>query len=205
MRCSLVYKILFLIFCFSHSLSWAETDVESAQSLLERMTTIYSQVVFMKADYEKVEKSSLLGTQDKSSGDLEYSKTLFRVEQKKPSKNLFIKGEKKFWNVSSDQKVVEGDVNKSIPSLFELMFSDPKVWKNFKVSYAGVPKKFAEVKVDLKNKIPKMKDLLLIVNLKKRTFSEVFYKDDLDNEVKIKFSNYRFYGRAPKGRFIYKK
>lgn len=178
--------------------------VKEAHQVLEEMSNTYSQVNYMKSDFVKNEKSQLLGTSEKSKGKLEYSRKKVRLEFNGSKKGLLIKGEKKFWQVGEDGAVLVGEVSKSMPNIFEALFSEPKIWKSLDVKYIDVPKDLAYIKVDTKGKIPHVQQMKLKIDLAKRTLEELTYTDDINNEVKIKFKRIRFFDSARPERFVYK-
>lgn len=176
-----------------------------AQKVLEAMTLTYSQVEYMKAEFEKTETSQILGEVTKTKGDMEYSKQKIRVEFKGKFKDLFIRGDKNFWHVGTDGEVLTGAVGKSIPNIFVSIFSDPKVWSRLKSKYTSVPKKnLVDIEVDPKGQFPGIKVMHLKINKKKMTLLNLKYTDDVENQVEINFKNNRFFDKARKGRFFYK-
>lgn len=179
-------------------------DQKSAQKVLENMTLTYSQVNYMKSNFEQIEKSKLLGTEQKSKGKLEYSKGKIRLDFEDKEKGLMIKGDKKVWQVSGDGTVVVMDKSKAIPSIFDAVFTDVKVWKKLKSKFIGKPGKYAVVSVDTDGKVSNIKNLELKIDQNKRTIEKMTYVDDLDNEVTILFKSVRFFNTAKDDRFVYK-
>jgi len=198
-----IFSLLFINLFFSVSASAA--DVQSAQKILENMTLTYSQVAYMKNSFERKEISQLLGTEKKTKGDIEYSRKKIRVEFKKGSKALFIKGDKEFWHIDGEGNVLTGLVSRSVPNIFVSIFSDPKVWKDLGTKHLNVPKKnIAHLEVDPKGKFPSIDKMTMRIDMKKRTLLELFYVDDIGNSTAVKFRNNRFFPKEKPGRFVYK-
>jgi outer membrane lipoprotein-sorting protein len=193
-------------FCFTFLLSLdVHAEQISSKKLLEDMTRTYSQVIYMKSKFEKTETSQLLGDVTKTKGDIEYSKGKIRIDFKGKFKDLFIRGDKYFWHVSSEGEVLTGSVTKSIPNIFVSIFSDPKVWSELKSSYIGKPKKnIAHIEVSPKGKIPGIKKMNFQINQKLRTLVKLDYVDDVENKVTINFKSNKFYPEVKKDRFFYK-
>jgi len=195
----LTVSILSLTFCVSGA-----SETQSAQKILEDMTLTYSQVNYMKNSFERVETSQLLGTKKKTKGNIEYSKKKIRVEFKKGSKDLFIRGEKYFWHVGEDGDVLMGSVERAVPNVFVSIFTDPGVWKGLGTKHLNVPEKnIAHLEVDPKGQFPSIEKMKLKINTKKRTLLEVSYTDDIGNQTDIKFNNNRFFPKSKPNRFQY--
>jgi len=202
---SVLQSKLLLLFLSLFSLqNTSATDVQSAQKILEDMTLTYSQVAYMKNSFERKEVSQLLGTEKKTKGDIEYSKKKIRVEFKKGSKALFIKGDKKFWHADGEGNVLTGMVSKSVPNIFVSIFSDPSIWKGLGTKHLDVPKRnIAHLEVDPKGKFPSIDKMKLKIDTKKRTLLELFYVDDIGNSTEVTFRNNRFFPKEKPGRFVY--
>ena len=179
------------------------TSTETAQSVLEYMTLTYAHVEYMKSSFSKKSTSTLLGSTEKTSGDLEYAKGKFRLEMKGKTRNIFIKGEKTFWHIS-DETVLRGDVSRAVPTVFEAIFSDPKIWSEMKTKFIKKEKRFVEIKVDTKGKVPNISEMTLEIDNIKKTLIKLSYTDDVNNAVEINFKNTRFFSKVKAKRFLYK-
>ncbi len=200
----LLFRILFLAtFLFPLAGNAGAEDFESAQKVLEMMTLTYSQVDYMKSNFKKTSRSTLLGIEEKAKGSLEYSKNKYRLETFGKEGTLFIKGQKEFWYVSGHE-VMTGLSGKAVPSVFDAIFSDPKIWSKFKSSYVSVPDDLAVVKVDTAGKMPNIVEMTLTIDLKKRTLKKMNYIDDVNNSVDIDFKSTRFFSKPRPKRFRYK-
>jgi hypothetical protein len=183
--------------------------VPSAQKILEDMTLTYSQVPYMKNSFDRKEVSQLLGTEKKTTGDIEYSLKKIRINFKRGTKALFIRGEKEFWHVGEDGEVLTGAVTKAVPNIFVSIFSDPKIWKTLGTKHISVPEKnIANIEVDPNGKFPNVEKMQLKIDTSKRTLLELSYIDDIGNSTEIIFNSNRFYGKSfiksKADRFIYK-
>ncbi len=167
------------------------------------MTLTYSQVEYMKSSFNKISKSTLLGTKEKMKGKLEYSKGKFRMEMLGKKGSVFIKGEKFFWHISG-KEVMTGNSKKAVPSIFDAIFSDTSIWSKLKTSYVSVPKKKAVIKVDPKGKVPNVTEMVLEIDLEKRILTKLSYVDDVNNSVEILFNGTRFFSKGKAHRFTYK-
>lgn len=200
----MIYKLFFImIFLCSGVLASDTKKHESAQKVLEKMTLTYSQVEYMKSNFLKISKSTLLGTSEKTKGALEYSKNKYRLEMLEKHKTLFIKGLKNFWYINGND-VMTGNVSKAVPSIFEAVFSDPKIWSRLGTTYISVPAKIAVIKVDPKGKVPNITEMTLTIDIKKMTLKQINYIDDVNNSVDITFKNIRFFSKPKPKRFLYK-
>lgn len=198
-------KTTVLCLCFLLPLESLASGAQSAQQVLENMTLTYSQVAYMKNSFERKETSQLLGTEKQTKGEIEYSLKKIRVEFKKGSKALFIRGDKNFWHVGEEGEVLVGSVEKAVPNIFVSIFSDPKIWKSLGTKYLNVPEDdIANIEVDPKGKFPNVEKMKLEINTKKRTLLKMFYVDDIGNETEIKFSKNRFFSKSKPERFLYK-
>lgn len=185
------------------SLVFANTkSPETARSVLEYMTLTYAHVEYMKSTFSKKSTSTLLGNTEKTSGELEYAKGKFRLEMKEKIRNIFIKGEKSFWHIS-DKTVLKGDASKAVPTVFEAIFSDPKIWSAMKTEFIKKGKRFVEIKVDTNDKVPNIKEMKLKIDNIKKTLINISYTDDVNNSVEINFKNTRFFKNAKTNRFTY--
>ncbi len=196
----MLFKIFFIL-----TLSFAKGPVkthDSAQKVLESMTLTYSQVEYMKSNFNKLSKSMLLGTVEKTRGSLEYSKKKIRLEMVGENEGVFIKGHEKFWHISG-KDVTTGSVKNAVPSIFDSIFSDVTIWSKLKVGYISFSKKTAKIKVNPKGKIPNILEIEMIINLKKRTLIQLNYTDNVNNFVEIFFKNIKFFSKARPKRFTY--
>lgn len=191
-----------LLILFTTFFLFAKTS-ETAQQVLENMTLTYSQVNYMKSNFEQIEKSQLLGTEQKSKGKLEYSKGKIRLDFDDKEKGLLIKGDKKVWQVAQDGSVVVMDKSKALPSIFDAVFTDVKVWKKMKSKFTKKSGKYALIEVDTLQQVPNIKNLNLKIDQNKRTIEQMTYVDDLNNEITINFKNVRFFNTARNERFVY--
>ncbi len=197
----MIYKLL-LMSVYLFASGDVKTSHDSAQKVLENMTLTYSQVEYMKSDFTKVSKSMLLGTEEKVKGKLEYSKGKFRMEMLGQKGSVFIKGEESFWHING-KEVMTGSSKKAVPSIFEAIFSDVSIWGKLKTSYVSVPSKVAVIKVDPKGKVPNVSEMVLEINLEKRTLTKLNYIDDVNNSVDITFKKIRFFSKSKPKRFKY--
>jgi len=197
--------IKLLLGCTLFGFSAEKTDLLS-RSILKDMTLTYSQVEYMKSDYKKEQTSTLLGEMEESKGVLEYSKGRIRVEEKNKSKdrNVFIKNKKIFWHLQPDNQVLSGPVDKAIPSIFELMFSDPSVWDNLGSKVLSQKKDIAKIKVFMGKDQPNYSNFILTINTGKRRFENISFEDEVGNKTDITFKNTSFFRKAKNERFSYK-
>jgi len=180
------------------------SSARTSQDILTEMTTTYSKVEYMKTEYEKLELSELLGDTQKTKGVIEYSKGRIRIEETSEAKNIFIKNKKHFWHLQSENQVLTGSVENAVPTIFELMFADPKVWNELKSNIVGQTGDDVEIKILVNGKIPNVKSLNVTLNTKKRRFESLSFTDDIGNKTQMDFTNTRFFRTAPEERFNYK-
>ncbi len=176
---------------------------DSAQKLLQSMILTYNQAKYMKCSFNKLSKSMLLSTVEKTKGTLEYSKKKIRLEMTGENKSIFIKGHEKFWHISG-KNVTTGNVKDAVPNIFDSIFSNTTIWSKLGVKYISVSKKKAKIKIDPKGKFPNILEIVMKINLKKRTLIQLNYTDDVNNSVEISFKNIRFFSKERPERFIYK-
>ena len=176
----------------------------TSQDILKDMTLTYSNVEYMKTDYEKTEISELLGDSKKTKGELEYSKGRIRIEEDSKTKNIFIKNKKNFWHLQDDNQVLTGSTKSAVPTIFELMFEDPKVWDDLASNIVGKSGNKVDLKITVNGKIPNVKILNVTVNTVKRRFEQLSFVDDIGNQTNVNFKKTRFFRSAPDDRFTYK-
>ena len=197
----MILKFIFAFMCF---LTAEKTDSLS-KSILKDMTLTYSKVEYIKTQYKKEQTSELLGEMETSKGTIEFSKGCIRIEEKKgKEKNIFIKNKKTFWHLQADNQVLTGPVSRAIPSVFEMMFSDPKVWD--KLNSKVLKKKGNLVKLKILMSKDKLgySNFIVTINTKKRRFEDISFQDEMGNKTDISFNKTTFYRKAKKDRFTYK-
>ena len=182
----------------------AETDLLST-TILKDMTLTYSQVEYMKTQYEKEQTSELLGEMESSTGTLEFSKGRLRVEEKNSeNRNIFIKNKKTFWHLQPDNQVLMGPVSKAVPSIFEMMFSDPKVWDDLDSRILKRDDNIAKIKISMGKDRLNYSNFVVTINTKKRRFETISFEDEIGNATNITFKNTSFFRKAKNKRFEYK-
>ena len=167
----------------------------TSQDILKDMTLTYSNVEYMKTDYEKSEVSELLGDSEKTEGQIEYSKGRIRIEEDSKTKNIFIKNKKSFWHLQGNNQVLTGSTESAMPTIFELMFKDPKVWDELSSNIVGKKGDDVDLKITVNGKIPNVKILNVTVNTKKRRFEKLSFTDDIGNQTSVNFKKTRFFDR----------
>lgn len=192
----MILKIFILVFL---EMAFARTS----QDILKDMTLTYSNVEYMKTDYEKSEVSELLGDTKKTKGQIEYSKGRIRIEEDSKAKNIFIKNKKKFWHLQEKNQVLTGSTKSAVPTVFELMFEDPKVWDDLASNIVGKNGDEVDLKITVDGKIPNIKILNVTVNTVKRRFEKISFTDDIGNQTSLNFKKTRFFRKAPDERFTY--
>ena len=175
----------------------------TSQDILKDMTLTYSNVEFMKTNYEKSEISELLGDETKTKGRIEYSKGRIRIEEDAKTQNIFIKNKKNFWHLQDNHQVLTGSTKSSMPTIFELMFEDPKVWDELSSSITGMNGDEVDLKIFVNGKIPNVNILYATVNTTKRRFEKLSFTDDIGNKTEVVFKKTSFFRKAPDERFTY--
>jgi|GEM_PF-2254152 len=199
-------SIVLIIFSFVfQAQAKAKSDLLS-KSILKDMTLTYSQVEYMKSTYTKKQISDLLGETEESSGDLEFSKGRLRVEEKNKSKNrnIFIKNKENFWHLQPDHQVLTGSVKESIPSVFEMMFSNPDVWDGLDSKVIEDKDGAVTIKVQMGKDKPGFSNFEVTINKVKRRFETISFEDELGNKTEIAFDDTQFLKKAKEKRFKYK-
>lgn len=176
---------------------------QTSQEILKDMTLTYSNVEYMKTNYEKTEVSELLGDEKTTHGQIEYSKGRIRIEEDSEARNIFIKNKEKFWHLQEDNQVLTGSTKQSVPTVFEMMFQDPKVWDGMTSNIVGKKGDEVNLKINVDGKIPNVKILKMTINTKKRRFEKISFDDDIGNQTKINFKNTKFFRSVPGQRFTY--
>ena len=177
-----------------------------SKSILKDMTMTYSRVEYMKSTYTKKQISDLLGETEESSGNLEFSKGRIRVEEKNKSnnRNIFIKNKESFWHLQPDHQVLTGSVKESIPSVFEMMFSNPDVWDGLDSHVVEDKDGAVKIKVQMGKDKPGFSNFEVTINKVKRRFENISFEDELGNKTEIAFNNTEFLKKAKEKRFKYK-
>ncbi len=177
-----------------------------SKSILKDMTLTYSRVEYMKSNYTKKQISDVLGETEESSGKLEFSKGRIRVEEKNKSKNrnIFIKNKESFWHLQPDHQVLTGSVKESIPSVFEMMFSNPDVWDGLDSHVVEDKNGAVRIKVLMGKDKPGFSNFEVTINKVKRRFENISFEDELGNKTEIAFDDTQFLKKAKENSFKYK-
>jgi hypothetical protein len=198
---SIILKLIFSLALFSYT---AEKKTDLSKVILKDMTLTYSKVEYMKSQYEKEQTSELLGEMDNSKGTVEFSRGRIRVEEKKNNeRNIFIKNKTKFWHLQPDNQVVTGPVSKAVPSIFEMMFSDPSVWDELESKTLKSKGDLVTIKIIMGKDKPNYSNFTLTINTKKRRFEDISFEDEVGNKTDIKFKKTSFFRKAKEERFVY--
>ena len=189
--------------CFS--MDSGKTDLLST-TILKNMTLTYSRVEYMKTQYKKTQTSELLGEIESSQGIIEFSKDRIRVEEKNDSKerNIFIKNKKTFWHLQPDNQVLTGLVSKTVPLVFEMMFSNPKIWDELESKILKRNAHTIKLQVLMGKDKSNYSNFNITINTKKRRFENISFEDEIGNKTEITFTKTMFYRKAKRNRFIYK-
>ena len=189
--------------CFS--MDSGKTD-QLSTAILKNMTLTYSRVEYMKTQYKKTQTSELLGEIESSQGIIEFSKGRIRVEEKNDSKerNIFIKNKKTFWHLQPDNQVLTGLVSKTVPLVFEMMFSNPKIWDELESKILKRNAHTIKLQVLMGKDKSNYSNFNITINTKKRRLENISFEDEIGNKTEITFTKTMFYRKAKRNRFIYK-
>jgi len=168
------------------------------------MTLTYSKVEYMKTQYKKEQVSELLGEMESSKGTVEYSRGRIRVEEKKnKERNIFIKNKKTFWHLQPDDQVLTGPVSKAVPSIFEMMFTDPTVWDDLESKVISRKGNVVKLEILMGKDRPNYSNFSITINTEKRRFEDISFEDEVGNKTDIKFKKTSFFRKAEEERFTY--
>ncbi|WP_168196702.1 outer membrane lipoprotein carrier protein LolA [Bdellovibrio sp. ZAP7] len=195
----------------SLGLSVSAFAADKTNATLKKVSVKYRAAKLVEMSVEKTVKSDLTGKVAKYTGTLSISNSKFRLETKTPDEALVVYDGVTIWNVQYPPKEFGGDPQiargkpdkKTRGQLIAATLIGGDIQKTFKVVDE---KKDGETSSTLfiapKDDLP-VKNLQMIIDLKKSEITEISYTDDLQNLVTMKFSDIKLKDSIKKNLFKY--
>jgi outer membrane lipoprotein carrier protein len=195
----------------SLGLSVSAFAADKTNATLKKISLKYRSAKLVEMSVEKTVKSDLTGKVTKYTGTLALSNSKFRLETKTPDEALVVYDGTTLWNVQYPPKEFGGNPQvahgkpdkKTRGQLIAATLIGGDIQKTFKVTDE---KKEGDISSTLsispKDDLP-VKNLRMVIDLKKSEITEISYTDDLQNLVTMKFSDIKLKDSVKKNLFKY--
>lgn len=174
----------------------------------------YREAQLVEMSVEKIMKSELMAKETKHEGKIYFGRGQFRWENSTPTKTLLVFDGRLLWNVQYPDPDFPGPLqvtkskidvkNRSQLILLDLL-SNAAFLENFDVqlSFDANDKNKAIFSANPKGKSLSIKDLKLHLLVSEKVLTAVSYKDDVENETILNFSDVKFKSEPEQKRFRY--